>query len=1031
MPGLVWELEVDFKILGPVEITMGSARLELGGVRQQLVVATLLLRANKVVTMDRLLEAMYGEDLPPTARAQVQTSIFSLRRTFASCADEPVIVTHSHGYVIKVESGQFDKERFEELVSAARAAREANSAELAVARYRDALRLWRGPALEGIDSALLRAAAYRLDEQRIAAAEDRIALELDLGRQHELVGELTELVGEHPLREGLRCQLMLALYRCGRSAEALQVYREARRIMVDELGVEPGKQLRLLEHAILTADPALNPRVGRATIQPAQWRAPGMLPADIGDFTGRTQQIAVIRRQLLTAAGNDGLRVVPVVVVAGRGGVGKTSLAIRAAHGVAGDFPDGQLFADLHGGGEHPADPARVLERFLRVLGVPGTLIPEGLDERAELYRTVLVGRKVLVVLDDAASESQVSPLLPGSDTTAVIVTSRRRLAGLAGAFQVDVPALDLTNSLALLARIVGQERVDAQPAAAAIVANHCGNLPLALRIAGARLSARPHWSIQQMADRLADETRRLDELRHGDLGMRPSIWLSYQGTSEQAQRLFRRLAMLDVPAFSGWLGAALLMPAEHRVLPDAQPSDVEDLLDDLVSAHLIDIADGSGVHRQYRFHDLIREFGRERLAAEEPTAERGAALERALGALLYVSDKADREYVNHPLGISDGATRWPLPDRLVKQLISDPLAWYERERATLAWGVRQAALAGLAELCWSLAFGAVTLYESRNYFDDWRETSEIALDAARKAGSVRGQAAMLYCIGSMHFVQGRLGPAHQEMTAAAQLFRDAGETLGAARVTRSMAGVELWSGRLDDAARNLEQALPIFRAGNNDYDVACTLRELGGIQLELEQPGAAIELLSESLRHCRRARLGRIEGGVLHRIGDAWLKSEDPARAIAAYQQALSIAGANGDVLAEANALRGTGSARMRLGAFGQAREALQRALDLSDGIGAGAAKARAMLELSDLAMASDDSGEAILFGQQAADAFRDMRMPLDLARALTLLGNAHAAAGDAGAANKASAEAAALRAETLGKQAGSASGTDHHRSS
>jgi DNA-binding SARP family transcriptional activator/tetratricopeptide (TPR) repeat protein len=1010
---------VDFKILGPVEIATGSAPLDLGGVRQQIVVATLLLSANRVVTLDRLLEAIYGEDLPPTARAQVQTSIFSLRRTFAPHGDEPVIATHARGYVIKVESGRLDSERFEELVAAARAACEANSDELAVARYRDALRLWRGPALDGIDSALLRAAAHRLDEQRITANEDRIALELDLGRQHELVGELTELVGEHPLRERLRGQLMLALHRCGRSAEALQLYRETRRTMVDELGIEPGEQLRLLEHAILAADPALNPPVERASIQPAPWPAPGMLPADIADFTNRAEEVGVIRRRLIPAPADDPVRVVPLVVMAGRGGVGKTSLAVRAAHGVAAHFPDGQLFADLHGGGQHPVGPARVLERFLRVLGVQVTQIPEGLDERAEMYRTLLVGRKVLVVLDDAASESQVSPLLPGSGTAAVIVTSRGRLAGLAGAVRVDVPAFDLSKSLDLLSRIAGQERLEAQPAAAALVAGQCGHLPLALRIAGARLSARPHWSVQHLADRLADETRRLDELRHGDLEMRPTIWLSYQGASEQGRRLFRRLALLEVPAFSGWLGAALLgPPAETQAHPDATLGDVEDLLDELVSAHLIDIADGSGVHGQYRFHDLIREFARERLAAEESAAERGAALERVLGALLYVSDKADLEYLNHPLGISDAALRWPLPERLVRRLISDPLAWYERERATLAWGVRRAAQAGLAELCWSLAFGAVTLYETRNYFDDWRETSEIALEAAKKADSVRGQAAMLYCIGSMHFVQGRLGPAHQEMTAAVQLFRDAGESWGAARVTRSRAAVELRSGRLDDAARNLEQALAEFRESDNDYDLACTLRDLGRIQLELQRTGAAIELFTEALRHCRRARLARIEGGMLHELGDAWLKSEDPARALAANEQALSIARDLGDVLAEANALRGTGSARMRLGELDRAREALHRALDLADGVGAQADKARALLGLSELALASSDPGEAILFGQRAADAFREMRMRLDETRALTLLGNAYAAAGDADAANKASADAAALRAEAFGDQ-------------
>ena len=536
---------------------MGPERLELGGAREQIVLAMLLLNANRVVTVDRLVEAIYGEDLPLTSRAQAQITISSLRRLFASHGDADAISTRGQGYVIQVGNGQLDSQRFDELAVTARAARDAGHLDQAVAGYRDALRLWRGAALEGIDSPLLRAAASRLDEQRIAANEDRLTLELDLGRHHELVGELTELVQEHPLRERLRGQLMLALYRCDRTAEALQAYRQARRTMIDELGIEPGERLQQLEHAILTCDPALDRPAGPIGIQPAEQQIPSLLPTDMADFTGRAEQIEQIHQRLTRAAGQGSQLPVPVVVITGQGGVGKTSTAVHAAHGAAGQFRDGQLFADLHGWSPRPVGPMHVLERFLRALGVPGSQIPEGLDERAEVYRSLLAGRRILVVLDDAAGESQVSPLLPGSGGAAVLVTSRSRLAGLPGAAHIEVNVLDAGQSVDLLARIAGTDRVHTQSQAAAAVAEQCGHLPLALRIAGARMAARPHRSFQQLADRLADETRRLDELsawRHGHPG---------QHLPQLRQR--QRPGKAAVPAAGAARAAGLLRLGERR----------------------------------------------------------------------------------------------------------------------------------------------------------------------------------------------------------------------------------------------------------------------------------------------------------------------------------------------------------------------------------------------------------------------------------------------------------------------------------
>jgi len=374
-----------FRILGPLEITVGSRQLELGGTRQQVVLAMLLLSASSPVSTDRLEEAIYGQDPPPTSRSQALMTVSLLRRLLADHGCTAAIARQPQGYVLRVGDGHIDAGRFADLITIARASRDAGHTEQAVAHYRDALRLWRGPALDGVDSLLVQAGAARLDEQRITVIEERLALELDLGRHHELVGELAGLTEQFALRERLREQLMLALYRSGRAAEALQVYQQTRRMMIEELGIEPGAQLQRLQHAVFAADPALDPPVRPSTgLSPP--RAPQLLPADIADFTDRPDDFAQIR-DCMTAS--DAKIAVPVLVITGQGGVGKTSLAVHASHLLAGQFQDGQLFADLHGGAARPVRPAQVLERFLLALGVPGPQIPEGLDARAEALTAV------------------------------------------------------------------------------------------------------------------------------------------------------------------------------------------------------------------------------------------------------------------------------------------------------------------------------------------------------------------------------------------------------------------------------------------------------------------------------------------------------------------------------------------------------------------------------------------------------------------------------------------------------------------
>ena len=995
----------EFRILGPLEVLVGSRRLELSGTKQQVVLAMLLLNANGVVSVGRLEEALYGHDQPSTSRTQALIAVSALRRMLAEQGDDAAISRRAQGYALQIGDGRLDSLRFAELVAAARAAREAGDLGLAAANYRDALRLWRGPALEGIDSLLVRAAATQLDEQRIAAIEDRLALELDLGRHQEVIGELFALAEEFPLRDGLRSQLMLALYRSGRVAEALRVYQQVRRMMIDELGIEPGRELQRLQQAILASDPALDPPAGRGQVRPAAQQVPRLLPADIADFTDRAEQVSQIHQHLTTTAAGQVPLAVPVVVITGQGGVGKTSLALHASHGLAPQFGDGQLFADLHGATAQSVGPAQVLERFLRALGVPGPQVPDGLDERAEAYRNLLADRRMLVVLDDAASESQVLPLLPGSGSAAVLVTSRGTLAGLAGVTRIQVDVFEARQSLELFGRIAGSGRVRAQPEAAAMVTGQCGHLPLALRIAGGRLAVRPHWDVRQLAERLADQARRLDELELGEFGMRASISLSYAAADERARRLLRRLALLEVPVFSGWLSAALL---------DQPPAAADDVLDELVSARLIEpVGTDSAAYSQYRFHDLIRLFARERLVAEESAAEQRAALERALGALLYLGEEARGRLLDSSyMRLDPSALRWPLPDPLTGLLVSDPTAWFEREKAALVAGVRQAAHAGLVELCWSLASTAETVFESRNYLDDWQQTCDVALAAVREAGHVRGEAAMLLSLGTLYQERGQLAAARRALDAAARLFRDADDDHGFAMAIRITALIDRVSGRLESATAGFERALAIFRATEDRGEAAYVLHNLARIRLESGEPGLALELLTEALQLIRAGRGGRIEAQVLYVSGEAQLQMGELAAAADAFAQALLRARAVGDHVGEAHILRGVGLAALRQGQYDRARSALEHALALAIAHGSPFATARVWLGLSELALASGDAGKAIVLAERASDAFRDLGAPLEQARALILLSDACAAAGDATAAETASARATALRA-------------------
>ncbi|GGT07045.1 SARP family transcriptional regulator [Planobispora rosea] len=997
-----WRLA--FSLLGPLEVTAEGRRLKLGGTRQQVVLATLLLEANRTVTIGRLMEAIYGDDPPSTSKAQVQICISALRRLFGLYHDSNFILTRPQGYVIQVDPVDVDAHRFESLIQGARRAQAENQIERAAKMYRKALAEWRGPALAGVESRLLESAAQRLEEQRLTALEACAELELELGYHSQLVGELSELVQTHPLRERLRAHLMRAMYRSGRQAEALQVYRQGKETMVEELGIDPGDELQQLEHSILTSDPDLDlprapvidpvqePAVAATASAPA---SPVMLPTTIADFTGRDHQLRQISAALGAARREPSRIAVPIVVIVGKAGIGKTTVAVQAAHRVAAEFPDGQLFANLHGAATLPVSPMQVLERFLRVLGVSGSALPETLDERAEMYRAMIAGRRMLIVLDDAAGESQVLPLLPGDPASAVIVTSRGRLGGMPGAVHLDVDVFDTVQSMELLARVAGAERVHAEPAAAARLAGLCGYLPLALRIAGARLSVHPHWTLERLARRLGDEARRLDELKHGDMGVRASLSITYEGVSEQARMLFRRLAILDCAVLSSWVGAALL---------DVPFSDAEDLFDELAHAQLVEIAgNGRGVHTQYRFHDLIRVFARERLVAEESITERKAALARVLGALLLLAGAAsDREHGDNIRVRSPDAVIWPLPDDVVLPLVADPMAWFERERLVLVSGIRQAAQAGLTALCWSLTLTTAMFLEYRVYIDDWREIHDIAMSAVQQTADRRGQAAILHSIGAYSYTEQRYEDARRAFEQSLELFRELGDEQGAGLAIRSIGMLDRLSGQFELAAERLEEALDIFRRTGTTVAAAYVLHNLGWLRLDLGDVEGARVMLTQALEMSSAGGSRRIVAQVLHRLGHVHLQADDPAAASETFEKALGVVRTIGDPIGEAYALHGLGSAQVRLGRLDEAALTLREALDV-----AGTAKHRLvesyiLLSLGEVTLLARDQAEAVPLLQRSRDLASHLQVPMTEVRCLLLLGDAHTQLGDAATARQ-----------------------------
>ncbi|MEV6299149.1 BTAD domain-containing putative transcriptional regulator [Actinoplanes sp. NPDC051861] len=578
-------MTLTFRLLGPLEIRRENRPVRLSGVKPRVLLAYLLVNANRTVPIEEIVEELWGGMPPPSATANVRTYVAGLRRSMHAWPATVQVIAKPGAYQLALTGDGYylDLDDFRAQARLGRAKMNDGTPLAAVDHFERALAMWRGPVLENLrDGSALSTFASHLEEDRAQVTADLIECRLMLGRPAEVIPVLRRSIQEEPLRERAYAQLMRALYQSGDSSEALEVFRSARTALTNDLGIEPGPQLTGLHRAILTGEP----------VGPAPWirSAPCLTPPAAAGFVGRSVELTRGAR-ILTSAEEGTL---PILAISGLAGAGKTALATTLAHRVRDQYPGGQLYADLQGDQLEPADPAEIAYRFLRSLGVPPRCVPDGRDERSGMLRSELAGRRVLVLLDNAADEAQVRALLPGTDDCAALVTSRRRLAGLDGAQFVGLGCLAEPEAIAMFANVLGRQPDEEERTVASEIVRLCGLLPLAVRVAAARAADRP---LEELAALLRDESRRLDELRVADLDVRARFAATFRALRPADRQLLRLMS-----------GTADFTAADATAATGTDHAEVAASLENLGAGHLLTkTVPADGGPARYSFHALIR----------------------------------------------------------------------------------------------------------------------------------------------------------------------------------------------------------------------------------------------------------------------------------------------------------------------------------------------------------------------------------------------------------------------------------------
>ncbi|GAB2870037.1 BTAD domain-containing putative transcriptional regulator [Actinoallomurus bryophytorum] len=990
--------EPRFGVLGPLLIEVDGRPMPPPGsgvVRGLL--GVLLLAGGRSLTAEHLIELVWADRAERTGRGPVQAAVSRLRDWLGRLpGGGPPVEYDSGGYRLVLRADAVDAGRFRALVlRAATTSDPATRCEMLDA----ALTLRRGPVLADLVSvdragSLMREAEDAVHRAAVAFAEAAIAA----GRPGSAIPRLTVLAEEQPLDEELQAVLIELMSVDGRPADALRHHQKVRERITGEIGVEPGARVQRAYLTVLARDRDHGPGpLVETTVPP-----PAQLPPGIADFTGRDAEADLLARTLdVTGA--------PVVTaVSGPGGVGKTVLALHVAHRLAARFPGGQLYADLGAELSEPADPSRVLGGFLAALGIAGPVVPEALEERTALFRSLLAGRRVLIVLDNASSEGQVRPLLPGSPGSAVIVTSRAHLAGLESARPVELEVFGAHEATGLLAQIAGADRIAAEPEAAAEIARLCAYVPLAVRIAGARLAGRRHWSLAYLATRLGDEHRRLDELSAGDLAIRAGFAVSYSRLPADTRRLFRLLGLLDVTDFAGWVAAALL---------DLPVDQAQAHLEALVDSQLLDLgsSDPAGGLR-YRCHDLVRLYARERAREEDSASVQAAALTRAFGGWLALSERA-AELVPGPCyaAIHGDAPRWRLPSALTDTTLRDPAAWFDAEWTALVAAAGQACELGLDEFAWDLAACLEKYFDVRCMTVEWRETHERALQLCRSAGNRRGEAVLLRGLLEVT-TWNTTAPSGTAMTTLRErslrllhMFEELGEPRGMADALVNCAWGLVAEGQADEALAAAERALTLAREHGHLGGQARARHVMGIACAGSARIEAAIDHLTRALGLARELGNPRFEATAMQFLGAAHWEAGRIDTGHDLLVDSLVMCHARGDRYAEVFSLLYLAKLYAGLG-DARARPTAEAVLSVSRRYGMRHHLADSLKVLGDLDMVDGRFASATLRLEESVLVWRSRGWSSFLAATLRSLGHAHAGTGESESAAKAWTEALTL---------------------
>ncbi|MEH1166576.1 BTAD domain-containing putative transcriptional regulator [Micromonospora sp. CPCC 205539] len=906
-------------VLGPIEIVTSGSVVGLGRLEQSLI-ANLAAHANRVVSIDRLIEGLWGEHPPASARNRVQALISSLRRALN---DRAVVVTHSTGYLLQIDDDNYDAAQFESQVRLGRAAAERAAHADASVLYEAALGLWRGPAFEGIDSTLVKGEATRLNELRRTVLVEWATTRLAGGDQQAMVTELMGLVAADPLHEGLRGLLMVALHRAGRKADALRAYTEGASFLADQYGLDPGADLQRLRQRVLVDDPEL---VATAPEAPPAGPTPAQLPAATRGFVGRD---AELERLDAVLASHHGSAAVTIVAISGTPGVGKTALAVHWAHHVADHFPDGQLYVNLRGFDPSgtAAHPAEALRGFLDAFEVAPHRIPVEPAAQAGLYRSLLAGRRVLVVLDNARDAEQVRPLLPGSPGCLVLVSSRTQLTGLVaveGAHAVQLDLFSRADARYMLAQRIGGSRVAAEPAAIDTLITHCARLPLALAIVAARAAMHPAATLDTLADHMRLAGGGLDQLDGGDAttNVRAVFSWSLGAVSGEAASLFRLLGLHPGPDFAEHAAASLAGVSAVRVRM---------MLGELTRAHLL-VEVGPG---RYAHHDLLHAYARELSEASLNAVERRSALRRMLDHLLQTACSAALLLTPHrdPITVPDPATDVALEQVTTRE---QALRWFTTEHRVLLALVELAAeQAGIEEYAWRLAWSMGDFFDWQGHWRDWAHTQQLAQRSATRIADQQGRAQSHRGLGRAYIRIGRLGEADEAFAASLQCFDQLGDPSGQAHVHLDLSWLRDTQQRYAEASHHAEQALMLYRAIGNAHKEAHSLAAVGWSWARQGDYERSRDYLSEALVLHQRNGDQHGEASASESLGYAHHHLGEHPQAVQHYTHALALCQSLGDRYGQTVILDRLGDVHHEAGTIHAARDAWKRAADLLDELG------------------------------------------------------------------------------------------------